>query len=225
MAERSPLSSSKKPQSETTFTEEQRSARDSSVLRGPRPLGSVSRAASQLSLLSVSTSEVLVCKSPSLEDPDLETPCKPLKALIFQIGLPITTFSPVSPSSSAVTISTKYLGKPPPESIQSETQRQARLERLLTERLKIKPIFQHAVRTTRDAGIIRCESIQSIKQPTTIPSGTEARETRKELDQTQSEFFCVTQLTKPETKLPPPEVSSTVTIATSHIASCLSTAN
>ena len=199
------------PSSSTTLAVElQRSERGSSVRD---PIGSVSRAASQLSLLSVSTSEALACKSSSLKDPDLEAPPrKPLKALIFQIGLPITTFT-MSPSSSAVTVSTKYLGKPPSESIQTEAE--TRLERLLTERLKTKPMSQHAVRTVtaRDAGIIRCESIKSTKQPATIPSGTEARETRKELDQTQGEFFCVTQLTK-EVKPPPPEVSCTVTIAT-----------
>ena len=201
MAQPSPSTSSKKSQPEITFSEEQRDqCRES-------PVGSVSQAASRLSLFSLSTNETQPCRSPSFEDPQPPSR-KPLKALLFQTCLPITIFS-MSPSS-AVTVSTEYLGKPSQGSI--ETQAETLLEGLLTERLKSKAIFhklfQHpqAVITTRAAGIINHENIKPVKQPATIPSGMEARKTRKELDQTQGEFFCVTQLTK-ETKLPPPEVS------------------
>ena len=199
MTEENPSASSKESQSESTskgtFAKEHRS-QDSSV-RGS--IGSVSQAASKLSLLSVSTSEALPWSgSTSFEDPG-PPPHKPLKALIFQIGLPITTLS--LSHSSAVTVSTEYLGKPPPESLETETE--TRLERALKEGLKSK---QHAIRATRGAGIGHVSIQKPVTQPATIPSGMAARETRKELDQTQGEFFCVTQLTK-EAKPPPPDVS------------------
>ena len=171
-----------------------------------RYLTSASPMASEISLLSVSDSDV---EEPDLEQPELESSSQDIainpKKSTPLLHQPTTV---IYLTRSSLIISTEYQGKkqppePPltlemlPEDPPLVLPWQGQPEELETETVASEHgKAKSESSSSRPAGSSKQQVQQSARKAASIKSGEVAREIGKELDQKQEEFFHVTSLTK-----------------------------